>query len=77
VDVDVDARGGEGIPDGGRIAARYRRALPALRVAEEKLGCVRAEGDRVVQRVVNVEVGSDAHHAPSLGDEAALGHADG
>ena len=66
VDVDVDARGGEGIPDGGRIAARYHRALPALRVAEEKLGCVRAEGDRVVQRVVNVEVGSDAHHAPSL-----------
>jgi hypothetical protein len=48
VDVDVDARRGEGVPDGGRIAAGYHRALPPLRVAEEELGRVRAAGDRLV-----------------------------
>jgi hypothetical protein len=66
VNVDVDARRGEGVPDGGRVSAGYHRALPALRVAEEELGRVRAVGDRLVQRVVNVEVGSDARHVPSV-----------
>src|SRR5437764_9511928 len=64
VDVDVDARCGEGVPYGGRVPAGYHRALPALRVAQEELGRVRAAGDRLVQRVINVEVGSDARHAP-------------
>src|SRR5581483_10797571 len=64
VDVDIDPGRGEGIPDGGRVAARYHRAFPALRVAEEELGRVRTVGDGLVQRVVDVEVGSDTRHAP-------------
>src|SRR5580700_11366529 len=62
VDVDVHAGRGKGVPDDRRIPAGDHRPLPALRIAEEKLGCVRAASDRLVQRVVNVEVGSDARH---------------
>ena len=71
VDVDVHAGRGEGVPDGRRIPAGYHRSLPALRIAEEELGRVRAAGDRLVQRVVNVEVGSDARHASEPSRPAA------
>lgn len=69
--------------DGFGVAAGYHGAFPALRVAEEELDRVRADGDRLGERVGNVDVGSDARHEPSLllqggalPDEAAAGQAD-
>src|SRR6202035_5402329 len=66
VDIDVHVGGGVRGLDGGGVATGYHGGFPALRVAEEELDRVRADGDRLGERVSNVDVGSDARHAPSL-----------
>ena len=48
------------------VATGYHGPLPALGIAEEELDRVRADGDRLGERVSEVDVGSDARHAPSL-----------
>jgi len=63
VNVDVHARLRVRLFDGRRIAAGEDRPLPSLRVAEEELRRVRPGRGRLGQRVVDVEMPTDAHHA--------------
>jgi hypothetical protein len=63
VNVDVHPRLRVRVPDSRRIATRDDRPLPPLRVAEEELRRVRSARGRLGQRVVNVEMPSDSHHA--------------
>jgi hypothetical protein len=59
VDVHIDPRVFPGLLDLRGVAGDDRR-LPVLRVAEEELRNVRLGGDGFLERVVDVEVGSDA-----------------
>jgi len=59
MNVDVDPRVCPCLPDLRRVAGEDRR-LPVLRVAEEELRRVRSGGDGFLERVVDVEMGSDA-----------------
>ena len=66
MDVDVHVRRGVGVAERAGIAAGDHRPLPPLRVAEEELRDRRPAGNRVVQRVIGVEVPANTHHALSL-----------